>query len=101
MNTIASQQKTNYRGEKSIVATVLNVGEYDYEIHTSKRSGGMVTCWFQSGKSKDEGSYTTFSFVIFQDPSETLATLKGRATEENLLKVHAEGLKAFREKFSY
>lgn len=74
---------------------VKDVKGFDWEIMTFKGYSKDVICIAQSGKHKDEGGYSSFSFTMFQDPRFTLAQEKIRATEKSIALVHEKGLQEF------
>jgi hypothetical protein len=77
---------------KSIIK---NLNGFDWEIYTMKTSSGFIHSIAQAGQYKDEGGYTSFSFLMFGDPRYTLLKEKRQATEKAIREIHELGLQAF------
>jgi hypothetical protein len=72
---------------------------YDWEIDTMKSLRGTLISMATGGKLQKENGYTSFSFVLFQDPRVTLMESKPtRITDKVVEKQHEEALKVFFEK---
>ena len=77
--------------------TVKSVKGYDWEILTFKTSKTITTI-AQAGKNKDENGYSSFSFVLFQDPRIKLRQVTERCTEKTVSDSHTKALKEFVDK---
>ena len=75
--------------------TVTTVGNKDWKITTLKRSDGSISTVAQAGKMGSGEGYTTFSFMMYQDPSVRLNSVKARATSKKVGDVHSDGLEKF------
>jgi hypothetical protein len=83
-----------------IAKTIIeNFKGYDWDISTLKTYDGDLTSTAQAGDNKFYNGYTSFEFVVFQDPSIRLKTSRpARVNEKAVLEQHAEALKIFKEK---
>jgi len=101
MKTVISKTivKKGYHGWQA-KTTVKIENACDYEISTSKMSGGFVSCSAQAGTQKDakEGGLESFGYMMFSDPSYKLASKKVRANEKSISEIHAAGLLIFNQK---
>jgi hypothetical protein len=70
----------------------LNIAGYDWQIITSKRSGGKLISTAQALKVNDDGSTT---FAMFSDPNINLITQKARATEKTVKDQHYKALNVY------
>lgn len=73
--------------------TMANIHDKDYQIYTSKGSGGKLTCRSQKG-TMDGGM---FSFMMFGDETLVLASVSALCTEANVRELHEQGLAKFKE----
>lgn len=76
-----------------------NFKGFDWDITTIKTSRGDLVTSAQGGKSKDEGGYKSFSFMMFQDPNIRLKVSRpARVTDKVVSAQHEEALKEFKER---
>jgi hypothetical protein len=72
-------------------------GTHAWEVHTGK-SGKGLRSWAQKGKYKNEdgSAFTSFSFLMFTDPSHNLGTDNTvRCTEKTVTEQHRKALELF------
>jgi hypothetical protein len=72
----------------------------DYKITTTKFGSGVVKCYAQSGTFGETEHFTSFSFMMFSDPSYTLVQTRTRATSKTIAEIHAAGLQIFKDKLA-
>jgi len=88
-------------GWKAKTTTKKQIKGYDWEITTMKRSSGDLVSTATGGKSEDKGSYSTFTYSPFEDPSLRLISSKPKMVNEKAVtKQHEEALKIFIEKLN-
>jgi len=78
---------------------VENFKGYDWDITTIKNYNGDLSTTAQGGKNKKEDGYSSFSFMMFQDPNIRLKSSRpARVTDKVVSAQHEEALKEFKEK---
>lgn len=70
----------------------MKAGGNDYQISTCKHSGGRIVCMARQGEKIENG----FTFDLFGGERVTLAEIAGKATENAVRTLHAQGLEAFK-----
>jgi hypothetical protein len=91
---IRKDPRGNWRAETK----VKDFNNYDWKITTIKTSSGNLLTSAQGGKYEQGNGYTTFKFVVFQDPNHTLEVSKpSRLTEKVVAEQHAKGLVKFQK----
>lgn len=72
------------------------IGDKDWKITTMKRYNGVISTIAQSGVKEERDGYSTFTFVMYQDPSIGVSSNPGvRATQKAIDNIHMESLKTF------
>ncbi|MFA7254453.1 MAG: hypothetical protein WC107_07965 [Patescibacteria group bacterium] len=68
-------------------------------LHAGKGSRGLVCNFSYQTLTKSKHGYTSSSFIIFGDYSDSLPAIQARNTEKNLLSAWQAGLDALPEQF--
>lgn len=90
---IRKDPRGNWRAETKIE----NFNNYDWKITTIKTSSGNLLTSAQGGKYEQGNGYTTFKFIVFQDPNHTLEVSKPkRLTDKVVSEQHNKGLDKFK-----
>jgi hypothetical protein len=93
--------RKGHYGWMAKTTTKKQIKGYDWEITTMKRSSGDLVSTATGGKSEDKGSYSTFMYSPFEDPSYRLVSSKPKMVNEKAVtKQHEEALKIFIEKLN-
>jgi hypothetical protein len=93
--------RKGHYGWMAKTTTKKQIKGYDWEITTMKRSSGDLVSTATGGKSEDKGSYSTFMYSPFEDPSLRLISSKPKMVNEKAVtKQHEEALKIFIEKLN-
>jgi hypothetical protein len=81
--------------------TKKEINGYDWEITTMKRHSGDLVSTATGGKIEDKGSFSTFTYSPFEDPSYRLVSSKPKMVNEKAVtKQHEEAIKIFLEKIN-
>lgn len=89
---LTSTLKNGHHGKS--VETSTSANGYDWEIHTSKTSGGKIRCYAQAGI-KGNGS---FSYAMFSDPNINLITEAGHSHREKFTAHSRRGPRSIQSK---
>jgi hypothetical protein len=82
----------------SATTTINDFNNYDWKVSTHKTSRGELITTAQGGKFQKGDGYTTFKFMMYEDPFHTLEVSKpSRLTEKVVAEQHAKGLDKFKK----
>ena len=75
----------------------ISIDGKDWQITTMKRHHGSISTLAQSGIKEKRDGYSTFTFIMYQDPSMRVNSVSGvRATQKSIDRIHSEGLEIFK-----
>lgn len=75
-----------------------NFKGYDWDITTIKNSNGDLVTTAQGGKNKKEDGYSSFSFMMFQDPNIRLKSSRpARVTDKVVTEQHEQAIQYFKD----
>jgi hypothetical protein len=82
----------------SATTNIDDFNNYDWRISTFKTSNGQLLTSAKGGKSEDGDGYTTFKYMMYEDPYHTLEVSKpSRLTDKVVAEQHAKGLAKFKK----